>query len=110
MDRIIFKPNDDVNVFLERVNELVSNGKKVIIEIYGYHYIVNAYIPKDMIIIGIKRILKDIKELEQNINNIRRLNVLNDSEIEELKYKYPEEIVEILSHYQESINIKRSSR
>lgn len=110
MDKIILKPNDDVNVFLKVVNEIVSAGKKVNIEIYGYLYTVNANIPKEMVIIAIKRILKDIKDINHNIEIIKSLNVLTDIELDELRDKYPEEIAQTTRFYQESINIKRSSR
>ena len=110
MDKIILKPNDDVNVFLKVVNEIVSAGKKVNIEIYGYLYTVNANIPKEMVIIAIKRILKDIKDINHNIEIIKSLNVLTDIELDELKDKYPEEIALAARYYQESTNIKRSSR
>ena len=111
MEILTLKPCDDVNEFIERVNDSVSRGENARINMYGYEYCVYAFTPKDMLRIAIKRCLQDIKDRSKNIETIKSLQVLSSEEIEELSHKYPDVIAASCKHYLNNFGTKkRSSR
>jgi len=88
--------------FLDSICTELQSGKKVLVEMYGYHMYVYPDTSRNSIRLAIMQRLKDIRCQAENIRAIEELNIFDDVEMDYIKKQTPDVIARVLfehTHY-----------
>lgn len=87
---------DNIEKFVDEIYLNTEKGESVIASMYGYKAVVYANSTREAIRQGISKKLKDIKNLEINLDLLRKYSKLNEDAISRIAKKLtPEEISDL---------------